>query len=258
MKKFVIAVFGILTMGFYACSDDDAERIEDPTEGEAVELTYNFEAGDEGWDAGIIGIPADEEEAHGFEVNHVTAPYDENTGALLLSASNPNNNLFIYTARHLTGLEPNTSYDISYSVQFASVVEIDTIGVDIDTTGVGSDTTGIVNDTIDIVGNANDTINIKVGAANEELVVEETASNLLNLVGIDVGDPGVDGADLVVIGSFVADSDDSDYTLHTASTENPVSIMTNDDGELWLIVGAETFGSTTEIYINNIEVTIEQ
>lgn len=256
MKKFVIAIFGMLTIGFYACSDDEPERIEDP-EGEAVELTYNFDASDEGWDAGIIGILANEEEDHAFEVNHVTAPYDENTGALLLSAENPNNNLFIYTTRHLTGLEPNTSYDISYSIKFASIVGIDSTGNSVDTTGIGADTTEVAADSIDNIV-ANDTIVIKAGATNEELQVEEDASNLLQLVGIDVGEPGSDGNDLVVIGSFIADSDDSNYTLHTASTENPISVVTNEDGELWLVVGTETFGSTAEIYMDRIDVEINK
>lgn len=260
MKRFVIAILGVFTLALYSCKDDEPERIEDPIGDETVELNYTFEANDEGWDAGIVGILADEEDIYGFEVDHVTAPYDENSGALLLSASNPNNNLFMYASKHVTGLEANTRYEVSYSIRFASVVDIDTTGivVDVDTTGTVTDTTGIGNDTTGYFANVNDTVIIKAGAINEEPLVAEDETNYLELVGIDVGEPGADGNHLVVIGSFKADADDTSYTLQTASTENPISVMTNNDGDLWLIIGAESFGTSTEIYIDRIDVEIER
>ena len=163
----------------------------------------------------------------------------------------------MYASKHITGLAPNSRYDISYTVEFASSVEIDTTEMVTDTTGIGTDTPGVGSDTLGFV-NVNDTVVIKAGATSEELVTEEDDLDFLQLVGIDVGEPGVDGDDLVVLGSFASDTTSNGFTLHTASTETPISIMTNGDGDLWLIVGAESFGIKTEIYINSIEVNIKK
>ncbi len=256
MKTIVIMIMGVLAISFYSCKDEDVDRIDDPIGDETVELNYNFDSGDEGWDAGIAGFLIDEEDLYGFNVEQTTAPFDEDEGVLKLSASNPNDHLFMYASKQITGLEPNTQYNINFTVELASLVVVDTTGFVTDTIGLGTDTTGV--DTTGIYTSINDTVFIKAGVANEELVTEADDFDFLQLVGIDIGEPGADGNDLVVIGSFPGDTTDINVTLHTASTETPITAITNDDGDLWLLVGAESFGTNTEIYIGSISVEIEK
>ena len=220
MKTIVLITFGFFAVGLYSCKDD-SDRIDDPAVNETVELNYSFGANDEGWDAGIAGFPIEEESLYEFETKQVTSPLDEDEGVLLLSASNPNENLFMYASKHITGLAPNSRYDISYTVEFASSVEIDTTEMVTDTTGIGTDTPGVGSDTLGFV-NVNDTVVIKAGATSEELVTEEDDLDFLQLVGIDVGEPGVDGDDLVVLGSFASDTTSNGFTLHTADRKSVV------------------------------------
>lgn len=246
MKTYAVMILGVLTLGFYACKDDDADRIEDPVN-EPVELNYSFNSGDDGWDAGLANFLLDEEDLYGFNVEQTTAPFDEEEGVLVLSASNPNDDLFMYASKQITGLDPNTQYSVNYRIELASVM---------DTTGTGTDT--LVVDTTDIGTAVSDSVYIKAGAASEEPVTDADDLDFLQLVGIDVGEPGEDGNDLIVIGAVPADSSEEDAMLHSISTDTPVMVETNDDGELWLIIGVESFASATEIYINSIEVEIEK
>jgi hypothetical protein len=244
MKKYVIIIFGALAIAFYSC-EDDTENIDNPIDDEPVMLNYDFETDDEGWDAGLTGYPVDEEELYDFNVEVTTSPVDDEAGVVLLSSANPDDeNLFLYTSKHVSGLDPDAAYSVSFAVDLVPNVVLDT--------------TGIGNDTIETDTNSNDTITIKAGAVSEEPATEADELDFLEFIGIDIGEPGMDGADLVVMGSFPADTTDAGYIEQTVSTENPISVTTNDDGELWLIVGAESSGSATEVYINSIEVEIER
>jgi hypothetical protein len=257
MKKLMILGALVVSVVLYSCKDD-AERIDDPIIGQTVELTYDFESGTEGWDAGLSGFPADDEELYGLEVEHTTLPDplgDE--GALMVKAANPNDNLFMFISKEITGLQPNTRYDVNFTIEFASSVEVDTTGFVVDTTGV--DTTGIVTDTTSIGTGfyaMNDTVIIKAGAVSAEPVLEVNNTNYFQFVGIDPGEAGEDGSDLIVLGNFPGDTSEHEYTLQTVSNENPISVSTNGDGELWLIVASESYGINTVIYYNHITVEI--
>jgi hypothetical protein len=264
MKTIALIISGVLALSLYSCNNDE-DTITDPVGNEGVELNYDFESDDEGWNAALAEFPVDEEDLYEFEVEQTTSPVDDEEGALLLSASNPNGNLFMYASKQISGLEPSTQYKVSYSLNVTSSVVvdttgfvIDTTGVDTDTTGVDSDTTGVGDDNDDLFVTLNDTVVIKAGAVSEEPVTEANQDNFLKLIGISIGEPGSDGADLVVIGSFAADTTDVGFTEETVSTTTPISVITNEDGDLWLLVGTETFGNKTEIYFNSINVVIER
>jgi hypothetical protein len=257
MKKLMILGALIISAVLYSCKND-ADRIEDPIIGQTIELTYDFESGTEGWEAGLSGFPADDEELYGLEVEHTTLPepLDDN-GALMVKAANPNENLFLFISKEVTGLQPNTRYDVNFTIEFASIVEIDTTGFVVDTTEFATDTTGI--DTTGVgtgVYARNDTVVIKAGAVSAEPVLEVDNTNFFQIVGIDPGEAGKDGSDLIVLGNFPGDTTENGLTLQTASNENPISVSTNGDGELWLIVASESFGTSTVIYYNSITVEI--
>lgn len=264
MKTIALIISGILAMSLYSCNNDE-DTINEPIGDEGVELTYDFESGDEGWNAALAEYPVDEEDLYEFEVEQTTSPVNDEEGSLLLSASNPNGNLFMYASKQISGLEPSTQYQVSYTLNVSSSVYIDTTGFVSDTTGVDNDTTGIDTDTTDVAGNnddlftnLNDSVVIKAGAVSEEPVTQTNVDNILKLIGISIGEPGIDGADLVVIGSFAADTTDVGFTEQTVSTTTPISVITNDDGDLWLLVGTESFGTKTDIYLNSINVLIER
>ncbi len=257
MKTVALILSGALALTFYSCSDDE-DTINEPIGDEGVELTYDFDSGDEGWNAALADFPIDEEDLYAFDVEQTTSPVDDEDGALRLSASNPNDVLFMYASKQISGLEPLTQYQVSYTIDVVSSVTIDTTGTVTDTTGIVNDTTDVGDVDEGLFTSLNDTLVIKAGATSEEPVTQANQNNFLELIGIDIGDPGVDGVDLVVIGSFPADTTEVGFTDQTVSNTSPISVSTNEDGDLWLLIGTETSGTETEVYFNSINVVIEQ
>lgn len=265
MKRLSVIITAALFMSFYACKDDETDKINDPSNGEPIDITYDFDSGTEGWDAGIAGYPVDDESLYEFEARQEDAPFDDTEGVLVLSASNPDNNLFMYLSRQISGLEPNTTYEADLTVNFTSDVLTDTTGVPGDTTGVPGDTTGVAGDSANTgtgasagIAETSDTLILKAGVVPVEVTTEPDEQDFLQLVGIDIGDSGSDGADLIVIGTYPGNGADTGYQIHTASPGSPFTVTTNEDGDFWLIVAAESFGTQTTLYISSIEVRISE
>jgi hypothetical protein len=265
MKKIMILGALAVSVALYSCKDDsDRVDVVDIPGDQTIELSYDFESDDEGWNGGIADLPSDDLDLYGLDVDHVTddLPF-ESDGALRLSATNVNNDFFMFISKQITGLQPNKLYNISFTVDFAASVTVDTTGIVIDTDTIGVDTTGIVgsgNDTIDVGNvtvNLNDTIVVKAGATDLEPDTEIDANNFLRLI-FDKGEVGFDGSDLVVLGKFASDTSTGGYVLRTVSNEEPISVRANADGELWLIVGTEATGRDVVVYYDEIVVEIDE
>lgn len=261
MKKIVI--FGALaaSVALYSCKDDsDRVDIGDLPGEQTIELSYDFESDDEGWNAGLADLPEGDFDIYSLDADHTTdLPYNGN-GALRVSASNPNNEFFMYITKHLTGLEPNTTYNVSYNVQFAASVTVDTTGIIVepDTTGFGNDTTGVIGDTINVgYVDLSDSIIFKAGAVDTEPATEVDAFDFLRLI-FDKGEIGYDGADLVVLGRFPGDTASGGYVLRNVTNDDTITVTTNDDGEVWLVIGTEATGSDVVVYYERIHVELEE
>jgi hypothetical protein len=60
---------------------------------------------------------------------------------------------------------------------------------------------------------------------------------------------------MVVIGDFSNDTDQEAYTLKTVSNETPFGAETDENGNLWIIIGTDSgFEATTTIYYNSVKV----
>jgi hypothetical protein len=256
MKKIMVLGALAVSVAFYSCKDDSDRVDVIDVPGEVINLAYDFESDDEGWNAGISDIPSGELDNYFLDAEHVTdVPFDSN-GALKVAASNPNNVFFLYVSKEITGLEPNTNYNVSFDIDFAANVTVDTTGVD--TTGVSGDTTGVIGDTIDVdLVNLNDSIIIKAGAVAEEPATEPDDLDFLRLI-FDKGKVGIDGSDMIVIGRYSGNTSLGDYMKQTASNEDAFLATTNEDGELWLVVGAESTGKEVELYFDSINVEIDE
>ena len=246
MKKIMILGALAVSVALYSCKDDSDKVDVIDVPGQAIELAYDFESDDEGWNAGISDIPSGELDNYFLDAEQVSdVPFDSN-GALRVSASNPNNEFFLYVSKKITGLEPNTNYNVSFDVDFAASVTVDTTGID---------TTGVVGDTIDVdLVNLNDSIIMKAGAVAEEPATEPDDLDFLRLI-FDKGEVGIDGSDMVVIGRY---SGSGDFLKQSVSNEDLFLVTTNEDGELWLVLGAESTGEDVELYFDSINVEIDE
>lgn len=226
MKK-IAAVF--LLVVFFACSDKNLNQ-PDP-----VEFLFDFAQNAEGWTGDFADYPVGEEEFYELEFGHDTLPepLDQNQMAIKQSGNNHSDDLFMFMKRKVNGLEPNTVYYITFTVEFATNVPDGTMGVG---------------------GSPGESVYLKAGATATEPQKVKDGDNFYRM-NIDKSNQAQSGEDMVVIGDFSNDTDQDVYTLKTVTNESPFGAATDENGNLWLIIGTDSgFEATTTIFYNSVKV----
>jgi hypothetical protein len=230
MKK-IIAVAAVIFL-LAACRDANVE----PPRVEVFE--WNFQNDAEGWAGDFADYPAGEEEFYElmFSWEPLPAPLDSSQSALMLTGANRSDDLFMYAKRRITGLLPARVYNISFTVEFASNVPDNMMGIG---------------------GSPGESVYVKAGAATEEPGRETDEMNFYRM-DIDKGNQSQGGTSMIVIGDFSNDTDREEYTLKRVTNSNQAfSVLSSDAGELWIIVGTDSgFEGTTTIYYNYIRVEL--
>ena len=133
----------------------------------------------------------------------------------------------------MTWLLPDTLYQISFLIEFASNVPDGMTGIG------GSPGEGVI---------------IKAGATPVEPVKVLDPSDERYRMNIDKGNQTQGGRDMIVLGNFANGTGRNEYTLKTLVNPAAFPCRTNDNGELWLVVGTDSgFEGITTIYYNRIE-----
>jgi len=207
------------------------------TEGENGVFDFQFTTGTHGWTTGFADYPAGEEQRYQLAAGHekLPAPLDQSRRGILLSGMNHSDDLFMFLKRQLTGLQPETEYDIEISVEFATNAAQGCVGVG---------------------GSEGESVVIKAGAsaAEPDTVVDSNGMVRLNL---DKGNQLEPGTNAIVLGNIANSSDDchnAPYELKTLdSGDQELTATTDKDGRLWLFVGSESgFEAKTTLYYTRI------
>lgn len=237
MKKLVIlGLIGLVAGGFTSCNNDEDndEPIIEP-----VEKIYEFENGTDGWIGDFADYNAGEDERYDLAFDYTTlpSPLDESEGALGLVGTNLSDDLFMFVKNKVSGLDPITTYNVTFEVQFASDAPDGLSGIG---------------------GSPGESVYVKAGAITEEPVPVENNEGFYRM-NIDKGNQSQGGSDMLVLGDFSNDTDNEIYTLKTVSNDTPLMVTSDVNGELWLIVGTDSgFEGTTEIYYNTIKATFDE
>jgi hypothetical protein len=230
-----VIVFFILTL-FSACNlteDEGALRI--------FSYTYDFSDSQHDWQSGFADFPSDPKDTAFFVLrsNHIVNPADPASGkkSLMLSGNNKNEDLFMYLKRRVDGLEPNTIYYVTFEVELTSDARNGLAGS---------------------AGPEGKNVYLKVGATETEpkSVIDQNYVRM----NIDKGDRSENGEDMVRIGDIAVADSTAGYTIinrsnspYSSSYSNPLVIQSNNNGELWLVVGTESeYKGTTTIYYTKI------
>jgi hypothetical protein len=220
----------ILIIALFSCRDG---KVDSP---ERIVHEWDFAADAQGWAGNFADYPMGSEEFYELEFGYenLPAPLDSAKGALKLSGSNRSDDLFMYAYRRITGLAPGTVYNITFHVEFASNVADNMVGIG---------------------GSPGESVYIKAGATDIEPGREIDDMDYYRM-DIDKGNQSQGGNDMIVIGDFSNDTDQEVYTLKTVTNdEQAFSVMPNDAGELWIIVGTDSgFEGSTTIYYSFISV----
>lgn len=205
-------------------------------------LLIDFNDGATGWKPGFADYPAGEETFYELSSGLETLPdsLGKNRKGFKLSGNNHSDDLFMFVAKHVDGLEPNTRYDLRFKLTFG---------------------TNAQNNCVGIGGSPGNSVWIKVGATkNEPKAVNDGAGFLL--LNWDKGNQASGGSDAIIAGDFANSQECSatdvvtTYEKKTLTTnKGTYSTVTDDKGNLWILMGTDSgFEGTTTIYFMELEV----
>lgn len=179
---------------------------------------------------------------------HTLLPKEINTKqrGLKISGKNHSDDLFMYAYKKITGLKPNTSYHMNFSIEFASNAREGSIG------------TG---------GSPGDSVYVKIGAVAEEPKRVVDDSNYYRIA-LDKGNQMLDGNDMILVGTIGVDTEDSLYRLKTLPYQPTEEMQeklknyrmtSNSKGEAWVVFGTDSgFEYTTTIFYTSLYVTCKE
>ncbi len=141
----------------------------------------------------------------------------------------------MFIKRKIEGLEPNQSYDLKFSIEFATDAAENSVGIG---------------------GSPAESVYIKIGATSIEPDKIIDGDNFYRM-NIDKGNQSQSGTDMVVIGNFGNGTEDFVYALKILENNQAFTAQANENGELWLVVGTDSgFEGKTTIYYNKISVEL--
>ncbi|MEX1279905.1 MAG: hypothetical protein AB1Z55_04230, partial [Acidimicrobiia bacterium] len=213
-----------------------------------IELAYDFVGGSDGWASEVADYTdATRPDDLLSETEGAPPGFDPADGFFHLAASNRSDDLFLYLYRAVTdtdGLEPGATYEVSYTVEFASNAPSGCAGIG---------------------GAPGESVWMKVGASEEEPIpVSEDGDTRLAVDkgGQSQGGEAADVAGVIANGipcEEALDQDPTPYALVTLEETLDGPVTADDDGRLWLFVGTDSgFEGRTSIWYDRIEVTLER
>ena len=216
-------------------------------EEETLTATYHFDQDAEDWIGGFSDLPVSHEE-HGYEVEfrYSDIPVEgEVGGGLLLTGNNHSDDLFMFVMRAFgsqDGLKPNTKYEIQLSFDMATNVPPGMMGIG---------------------GSPGESVYIKAGVVNIKPDSEKDTSGGEEYyrLNIDKGNQSNGGEDMIVLGDAAKGegASQNDDTFQYKPFKYGFQATTNENGELWVIIGADSgFEGISQLYFDNISITFNR
>lgn len=235
MKLKRLGVILLITLIGVACSDDEKEENFETN----VSFQFSFDENEEGWSHGFADYPEGEEEFYelSFEHTSLPEPLDETQGALKQSGNNHSDDLFMFVKKKISGLAPNEDYKVAFEIEIAS---------------------NAANNSFGVGGSPGTSVYIKAGISSEEPVGVKQDDGYLRM-NIDKNNQANSGEDMKLLGDFANGTDSNTYALKMLTyNSDELQARTNEEGELWLVVGTDSgFESTTTIFYNTIQADLK-
>jgi hypothetical protein len=257
MKRSIVLLFAMAL--FAGCSD--SEQDEEPVEADAgvdasdaadvatgpptVEVDFDFDGDSQGWEADVSDFPAGAINQVAFDERVRALPTEiEDAGhGYFLEGYNTSDetDIFMFIRREIgpdDGLEPDTSYRVSFELGFAS------------------------DHSRDCPNDEGDKVKLKMGAATYRPVARLDNDQTRYVFSGRKGDGGVGGDNATVAGDIThGESCDSSFDKFVLNSRNHVHnnpIATNQDGSLWLVVGVDSeMSGHNALYFTSVKATLE-
>ncbi|CDZ77801.1 hypothetical protein BN59_02091 [Legionella massiliensis] len=203
---------------------------------------YSF-AKNEHFDVAFADYPKGQEEFYELEYKEAAQLPPEimlKIRGLKIAGSNHSDDLFMYSYKQLKGLKPNTTYQVQFSLEFASNAASDSIGVG---------------------GGPGSSVYVKIGVVDAKPRRYLDSDNFYRIA-LDKGNQMTDGKDMILLGTIGVDTEDAIYRLKTLPYQpdaemqeklDHYTVTSNGKGEAWLVLGTDSaFESKSTLYYTNV------
>jgi len=212
---------------------------------QAYQFSYTFDKDQEGWTAGFADLPADYDPgSYALDSGWGELPSGLEGNAIYLSGNNNSDDLFMFIQKHITGLKPETTYRVYFSIELASNTPAGLMGIG---------------------GSPGESVYIKAGAANIEPEIVTDSINWLRM-NIDKGNQASTGEDMINLGTIANPNIDletftgDEYAIMNLNNQALSFHVTSDaDGSIWVMIGSDSgFEGATTIYYASIETNLTE
>ncbi len=251
MKIRTLILAGIV-MFLASCSKDtnpvtsSADDTVQSGEKSTTTFTYNFNLSQEDWDGGFADCPVDNSFYNlMFSWKNAPGTLKATFGkCLYISGDNHSDDLFMFVKKQVTGLTPNTTYQLNFNFDIINDVPEGLFGIG---------------------GSPGESVYMKFGAVNYEplAVLDETETSWI--MNIDKGNQSVSGTDMLNIGTVANPNVDINNPKYAAKNFDSYTIgfnfqiTTDANGSAWVIIGTDSgFEGVTEVYYDNVTVIFDE
>jgi hypothetical protein len=205
-------------------------------------ISFLFKDTDEGWTGDFADYPEGDSVAYELFYKHDTLPTNLNNNATLkalhISGSNGSDDLFMFVKKKISGLRPNTTYEMLFNVKVASNAPTGAVGIG---------------------GAPGESVYLKAGATLTE--PKKQLNGEMYEMNIEKGNQAEEGADMMNIGHIGVNATTTTFSVITRNnnTKNGFELTTDATGEIWLIVGSDSgFEGKTTLYYTQIDVLFNE
>ncbi len=217
----------------FACEKEETTR-------EQVDFSYDFETNAEGWTGDFSDYPAQNNSLYDleFEWDTLPAPLSEGEHALRIGGNNYSDDLFMFIKKKVENLPPNTSFNVDFDIQLASIYPTNAVGIG---------------------GPPAEAVVLKAGVTLEEPIKQVNTSDHYEM-NIDKGNQSNAGADMEVLGHVGVTDTTTVYTLiDRDNLTKPFSFTSDSTGVAWICIGTDSgYEGRTELYYNKIKVSFRE
>ena len=230
-----------LALFVFACEDDDNGSPDKNTQ------TYEFTSNTDGWIGAFADLPKlnDHEDSSIYELSYKWAALPaevggSRVGALQIIGHNRSDDLFMFVKRKVTGLLPNTTYQVEFNVDLASEAPTGAVGIG---------------------GAPGESVYFKAGAVDKEPFAQLDPSDDHYRMNIDKGQQSQSGRDMKVLGDIAngkpaGGTGSAPFTIiNRKNTTAPISVKTDTQGACWIILGTDSaYEGLTRLYYDRVGV----
>ena len=209
-------------------------------------FTFNFDLSQEDWNGGFADCPVDND-FYNLLFSWKRAPGKlggQYGKSLYITGDNHSDDLFMFVKKQITGLTPNTTYQLNFNFDIINDIPEGLFGIG---------------------GSPGESVFMKFGAVNYEPMAILNDTKTAWLMNIDKGNQALTGTDMLNIGNVANPNVDYNKPRYAAKNFDSYTIgfdfqiTTDGNGSAWVIIGTDSgFEGTTEVYYDNVTVIFDE